>query len=195
MLALLLLSLGVFASDGDHFNMVGLPRFMQGSLQYYVDIKVPVPKEYEALEDIEETDDNSFWMRPRDMSAALETGHPPSEFGYISGEISMSVGFDLETKTFIGFEEPQLLREAKKVWTNPVITRFDHPTMLPIMLVSYEQSSKLSSVAFLALGVGTNVVMIRFRPRSNSAAVRDDFNKAFISELHAKGYKGRQLVF
>ncbi len=182
-----LLALGFAAQSGadtPEFEIVRLDAFMQNQLEGEFSLPIPVPAEYEpaSLEETQLT--YSYWMRPSDVDSVNQTGDLPSDNGYIYGKISLNVGYDQASDTFIGVEDAMAVAQAKQYLSGLKMSRMD-ACGYPILLLQAKMKAgnKRVYAAYIGVNISTNVVYIALRPKANEKKIGKRFFSVFEAEI------------
>jgi len=132
---------------------VPFDTFMQHAISESISIplSIPVPKSYEDVSPKGAPVGYFYWMRPEDVEEVERTSDLPSKNGYMSGRISLDVGYDKSKDVFMGAEDREIVRQMKQAFGDFKMSRFragGHPVL--IVSCRAKQSGKLVYAMYVA---------------------------------------------
>lgn len=152
---------------------MSLDAFMDTEFPLEVPLQVYVPEEYEHVRIEGQRATYSYWMRPGMEAEAANSGRLPRETGYMYGKMSLSVGYDMKTRKFIGVDAAEA--ELKEIGMGDMkIEQVDSRghALLFFEAVHQEQGKKLYSV-YIAMNSDTVAYFLTYAPPGNDIAFGD----------------------
>jgi hypothetical protein len=137
-----------------------------------IPIKIAIPAEY-VHSTFANSPFSSYWMTPAGAEKAQRTGDLPTESGWIFGELSSGVGYDIGKKAFTGLDvsDKELSRAGFTLVSKESGVANGYPiTFLQIVNNSTKKPVYMMYVATL---LGTNVVVVSYRPANNDRVLGD----------------------
>jgi len=113
---------------------VPVNEFMQGRLPFQIDLKVPVPVEFQQSK--VKKIGYSYWMRPEDAATAT-AANLPTRNGYIYGSTATNVTYDAAHHVFYGINDPGSLNKLRGAATQIEVKEFKdakHPAVMVSMI-------------------------------------------------------------
>src|SRR5262245_20357953 len=164
-------------SASEDRKILTFDELMKDQIIRSIPLRVSVPKEYERLQ-LEYATDGVVWAPPDEFEGIKQTNNLPSKTGYFHGRLTLNVGYDLKTRSFICgpyCDEQELMKQAKDAADD---AKFERHTVngIPILLIEMDATSKLKTaggarkmyMAYIATLIDTNVVLILYMPPSQS---------------------------
>ncbi len=124
--------------------------FMQGRLPFVIDLKVPVPVEYQQSK--VKKIGYSYWMRPEDAATASATALPTRN-GYMYGSTATNVTYDAAHHVFYGINDPGSLNKLRGAATNIQVQEF-RETKHPAVMISMISGTTGQPAYFMYMATG-----------------------------------------
>jgi hypothetical protein len=159
------------------FKILKFDELMKDQIIRSIPLRVSIPKEYERLP-LAPAVNGVVWARPDEFEAIRQTNDLPAKTGYFFGRLTLNVGYDAGTGSFIcgpNCDEKALMRQVKDAADD---AQFERRTVngMPILLIEIDAVSKLKTaggatkmyMAYIATLIDTNVALITYLPPSQS---------------------------
>jgi hypothetical protein len=152
---------------------IKLDDFMAGRIVRKFPFEVEIPEDYTLWEDpIDPT--NVIWLPSEYFDAFVATEEVPSEAGFFRGRISMNIGYDAATDSFmcgidVSCEESLVEQYESEGFT---VTNFERHTIdgFPILIVEvdppqgmFDRNVKIY-MAYIGTLIATNTILINYLP-------------------------------
>jgi len=150
-----------------------LDDFLNGILSVKIPIKIAIPASYAHAKLRNTPVFSSYWMTPSGAEKASRSDDLPLESGWIYGELSGGVAFNLATKKFIGIDvtSQELSRNGFKV----LGTAYGTSNGFPIVFVEilHKPTNKPIYMMYVATLLEENVLVVSYRPPNNNRVIGD----------------------
>ncbi|MFC5454185.1 hypothetical protein [Prosthecobacter fluviatilis] len=147
---------------------VGIDEFFAGQLQP-LPLKLDVPKEYVHANGLELEDSYTYWMLPKEIKPAAESGDLPKT-GYVWGKISLNVGWLADQKKFSHEDglKAELAAAGLEMVAQKKRTVGGHAVIASTLNQKLEDGSRrLLYSAYIATNIETNCIYLSYSPPSD----------------------------
>ncbi len=147
---------------------VSIDEFFAGQLQP-LPLELDIPKDYVHAKDLEVDESYTYWMLPKEIKPAADTGDLP-QTGYVWGKISLDVGYLAEQKKFS--HEDGLKAELAAAGHEIVARKKRDVGGFAVIssIVNYKLengSRRLVYSAYIATNIETNCIFLSYSPPSD----------------------------
>lgn len=164
---ILITTLSLHAADAP-MKTVGIDEFFAGQLQP-LPLKLDVPKEYVHANGLDLADSYTYWMLPKEIKPAAESGDLPKT-GYVWGKISLNVGWLPDQKKFSHEDglKAQMAAAGHQLITQKKRNVGGFAVIASIVSLKGEDGSKqLIYSAYIATNIETNCIYLSYSPPSD----------------------------
>ncbi|MEZ5784911.1 MAG: hypothetical protein R3D62_00155 [Xanthobacteraceae bacterium] len=174
------------------FKIVDFDAAMKDQLVRSMPLKVAIPADYEILV-LNPAINGVVWARRAVLDKIAQTNEVPTDAGYFRGRLTVNVGYDAGKGAFIcgsDCDESRFAASLRESGASNVVLNKHVVNGIPVLLVDADMKTTNGAgrklyMAYVATLIDTNVVLISYRPPSDSADGGAAVWKAFTTALTA----------
>ena len=154
------------------FKNIPLNDFICDSFNWDVSRNTPsvalqIPKQYQKIK--APSDIPCVWATKSDGEHALEPDALPPEDGFFLLNVSRGTGFDAQRNTFasgVDEDETTMAATLRAAGYREITIKRHNVQGRPVLIIEYVlPSGRPGKLVYLAMRIGTNVIMVRYFPR------------------------------
>jgi hypothetical protein len=156
------------------YRIIEFDEAMKNQVNRSLPLRLAFPEEYAML--ASPAIRGVIWAMPADLAEIRKTNVAPPNAGIFYGRLTLNVSYDKDRKAFCGpsCNDADLATQFEKAGISNVRTEKHETNGIPILLIEADASAVGGSthnklyMAYIATLIDTNVILISYRPPSNS---------------------------
>ena len=158
-----------------------LTEFFAGGIEG-IPLSIEIPTQYVHAKGLDVAPHYSYWMRPEDVKAAVETQDLPKKNGYVYGKVSLDMAYDAGKGKFSN--EDKFKPEMKKAGFTFLELNRRKVNGYPILsFMAKDKKGHLVNAMYVAALVDTNVICIAYQSPENDLKTAQSVWKHIVASL------------